>query len=95
MSPSIFLDYAAVTAIWVMTISLFFPMYRLFRGPTLPDRVVALDQISVIFVALIICDVIYSKNVRLLDVALIVSFLLAFGSLIIVRYLYKQNSQND
>jgi multicomponent Na+:H+ antiporter subunit F len=95
MDPSVFLDYAAVTALWLMTISVFFAIYRLFRGPTLTDRVVALDQISVIFVAMIICDVIYSKNAMLLDVALIVSFLLAFGSLIIVRYLYKQNSEND
>jgi len=95
MEPSVFLEYASVTALWLMTISLFFPMYRLFKGPSLSDRVVALDQIAVIVVAMIICDVIYSRNDVLLDVVLIVSFLLAFGSMIIARYLYKQTTQDD
>lgn len=95
MEPTIFLEYASVTALWIMTISLFLPMYRLFRGPTLSDRVVALDQIAVIVVAIIICDVLYSRDSMLLDVVLIVSFLLAFGSMIIARYLYKQKTEDD
>lgn len=95
MEPSVFLEYASVTALWIMTISLFLPMYRLFRGPTLSDRVVALDQIAVIVVAIIICDVLYSRDAMLLDVVLIVSFLLAFGSMIIARYLHKQKTEDD
>ncbi len=95
MEPSVFLEYASASALWLMTISLFLPMYRLFRGPSLSDRVVALDQIAVIVVAMIICEVIYSRNDLLMDVVLIVSFLLAFGSMIIARYLYKQTKQDD
>lgn len=93
MDSSTFLEYSAVAGLWIMTISLVFPLWRLFMGPSLPDRVVALDQIAVIIVGIIICDIIYSKNVLELDVVLVVSFLLAMGSMIIARFLYKQNAE--
>ncbi len=90
-----FLEGAALTALWIMTLSLLFPLYRLFKGPGLPDRVVALDQIAMIVVGMILCEVIYSRDSMLLDVALIISFLLVFGSMIIARYLYKKKIEND
>jgi multicomponent Na+:H+ antiporter subunit F len=93
MDSSTFLDYAAVSGLWIMTISLAFPLWRLFKGPSLPDRVVALDQIAVIIVGIIICDIVYSKNQLELDVVLVVSFLLAMGSMIVARFLYKQNAE--
>ncbi len=93
MDSSTFLQFAAIAALWILTISLAFPIWRLFKGPSLPDRVVALDQIAVIIVGMIICDIIYSKNEIELDVVLIVSFLLAIGSMIIARFIYKQNKE--
>lgn len=94
-SGKIFLEFASLTAFWIMSISLIFPLFRLFKGPTLPDRVVALDQIAFIIVGIIICDVFYKQNVMLLDVVLIVSLNLVFGSMIIARYLYKKQNEND
>jgi len=93
MDSSIFLEYSSLAGLWLMTISLSFPLWRLFKGPSLPDRVVALDQIAVIIVGIIICDIIYSNNEIQLNVALIVSFLLAMGSMIIARFLYKQKTE--
>jgi multicomponent Na+:H+ antiporter subunit F len=92
---NIFLEYASLAALWIMSISLIFPLYRLFKGPTLPDRVVALDQITFIIVGIIICDVFYTRNPMLLDVVLTVSLLLVFGSMIIARYIYKKQNEND
>jgi len=94
-SGRIFLEFASLTAFWIMSLSLIFPLFRLFKGPTLPDRVVALDQIAFIIVGIIICDVFYTQNVMLLDVVLIVSLHLVFGSMIIARYLYKKQNEND
>lgn len=94
-SGKIFLEYASLIALYIMTISLIFPLYRLFKGPTLPDRVVALDQIAFIIVGIIICDVFYYRKAMLLDVVLTVSLLLVFGSMIIARYLYKKQTEND
>jgi len=94
-SGAVFLEKASLTALWIMTLSMLFPLYRLFKGPTLPDRVVALDQIAFIVIGIIICDIFYSRDIMLLDVVLTISFLLVFGSMIIVRYLYKKQSEND
>jgi len=85
-----FLRFAADTAIWVMTLSLLFPLYRLFRGPGLPDRVVALDQIGLIVTGIILCDSVFSDDPMLLDVVLIIAFMLVFGSIIIAHYLHKR-----
>ncbi|MDO8927775.1 MAG: monovalent cation/H+ antiporter complex subunit F [Bacteroidota bacterium] len=85
-----FLENASLTALGIMTLSLLFPLYRLFKGPSLPDRIVALDQIGMIIVGIILCDVIYSRDTMVLDVVLAISFLLVFGSMIIARYLYKK-----
>ena len=94
-SGRIFLEFASLTAFWIMSLSLIFPLFRLFKGPTLSDRVVALDQIAFIIVGIIICDIFYTQNVMLLDVVLIVSLNLVFGSMIIARYLYKKQNEND
>jgi multicomponent Na+:H+ antiporter subunit F len=89
----LFLENVALIALYIFSISLIFPLYRLFRGPSLPDRVVALDQIGVIIVGMMVCDVVHTREKLLLDVVLIVAFILAFGSMIIARYLYKQNKE--
>lgn len=93
-SGKIFLEYASLIALWIMALSLLFPLVRLFRGPSLPDRVVALDQIAFIIVGIIICDVFYTRNAMLLDVVLTVSLLLVFGSMIIARYLHKKQNED-
>jgi multicomponent Na+:H+ antiporter subunit F len=93
MSDGTFVSFAAQTAMWVMTLSLLFPLYRLFRGPSLPDRVVALDQIGLIVTGIIICDAIYSDDSMLLDVVLIIAFMLVFGSIIIAHYLHKKKAE--
>jgi multisubunit Na+/H+ antiporter MnhF subunit len=95
MDNDAFLNWASQAAMWIMTVSLLFPLYRLFKGPGLANRVVALDQIAIIVVSIILCDAIYSRNAMLLDVVLVTSFLLVFGSMIIARYLYKKKFEND
>jgi multicomponent Na+:H+ antiporter subunit F len=93
MAESNFVEIAAQTAMWVMTLSLLFPLYRLFRGPSLSDRVVALDQIGMIVIGIIISDSIFSSDSMLLDVVLIIAFMLVFGSIIIAHYLHKKQSE--
>ncbi len=88
-----FLEHVSLMALYIFSISLVFPLYRLFRGPSLPDRVVALDQIGIIIVGMMVCDVVYTREKLILDVVLVVAFILAFSSMIIARYLYKQNKE--
>jgi multicomponent Na+:H+ antiporter subunit F len=88
-----FLTLMAIVALYLFSISILFPLYRLFKGPSLSDRVVALDQIGVIIIGMMVCDVFLTREKLLLDVVLIVSFILVFSSMIISRYLLKQNKK--
>lgn len=87
-------EYAALAGLGIMTISLVFPMLRLFRGPSLFDRVVALDQVAGIIIGIIFCEMIYSRNIMLIDVVLAVALLLVFSSMIITRYLLKKQKDD-
>ncbi len=94
MNTELILDWAVNMSLGILTISLFWPLIRLFTGPSLPDRVVALDQIALIIVAMILIDVIRSGEVIFVDVVLIVSFILTLGTIIISKFLFK-GSKND
>ncbi|MGM0377163.1 MAG: monovalent cation/H+ antiporter complex subunit F [Bacteroidota bacterium] len=89
-SSDMFLNYSALTALYILSLSLVFPMYRLFKGPSLPDRVVALDQIGLIIMGIMLCEVLYSKEKIILDIVLAVAFVMVFGAMIIARYIYKR-----
>jgi multicomponent Na+:H+ antiporter subunit F len=95
MKSTEFLNNAALIAMLIMTLSLVFPFYRMLKGPGLPNRVVAFDQVALIIVSIILTDAIYSKNQYLIDVVLIVSFILVLGSMMIARYLFKRRAEND
>jgi multicomponent Na+:H+ antiporter subunit F len=62
---------------------------RLVRGPTLPDRVVALDLIAVLAAGFIATDVIATGEPVFLDAALVL-FLVAFlGTVAFAAYVAK------
>lgn len=60
---------------------------RLALGPTAPDRVIALDAIGSVFIAiLVVLSIEYGKSM-LLDVALAFSLLSFIGAIVISKYL--------
>ncbi len=95
INTGLILEYLTLAALYIFSVSLLFPLYRLFKGPSLPDRVVALDQIGVIVVGIIICELLYMNEKIFLDIVLVFAFILVFGAMIIARYLFKQRSSND
>ena len=71
-----------ITIIFAMLIlGMFLSLYRLLRGPTLPDRVVALDLLAILSVGFIAVHAVRSNQAIYLDVALALA-LIAFLSTI-------------
>ena len=87
------LDGAVYVSLGILTLSLFWPFIRLFTGPSMPDRVVALDQITLIVVAIILVDVIYSGELVFVDIVLVISFILTLGTMIISKFLFKSTKK--
>jgi multicomponent Na+:H+ antiporter subunit F len=63
---------------------------RLVKGPSLPDRVIALDLMSVIGIGLIATYAIATGQPILLDVAIILALLSFLGTVAFARYVERR-----
>lgn len=80
-----------VPIVFVMLIlALFLTLFRLVRGPTLPDRVVALDLIAVINVGLMAVYAIDTDQSVLLDVAIVTGLITFLGTTAFAQYLERR-----
>jgi multicomponent Na+:H+ antiporter subunit F len=70
--------------------ALFLAFIRLARGPSLPDRVVALDVITVIVAAILAVDTIDTGRAVFLDAAIILSLIAFLGTVAFARYLERR-----
>jgi len=70
-----------------------FTLYRLIKGPTLQDALVALNSISIIFICILVLYSIQTGNPFFLDIA--ISFLLLdfVGMIAFTKYLGREGSR--
>ncbi len=84
-------DDAVHLAVFVMlTAAIFLAFLRLTRGPTLPDRVVALDLITVITVGFIAAYAIDLDQQVFLDAAIVVALIAFLGTVAFAQYLERR-----
>jgi multicomponent Na+:H+ antiporter subunit F len=70
----------------VLMVSLFLAFIRLFRGPTVPDRVVALDLIAAIVVALFAVYSVVVDQPVFIDAAIVLALIIFLGTVAFARY---------
>lgn len=78
---------------WVLgllAVSFFLTAYRLFRGPTLPDRVAALDLLAVVLMCLIGVFAIQMGEGWFLDGVLVLGLLGFLSTVAFSRYMEKE-----
>ncbi len=78
----------------MLSAALFLAFVRLARGPSLPDRVVALDLMSVITVGLIAAYAIDVDQRVFLDAALVVALIAFLGTVAFAQYV-ERRGRND
>jgi multicomponent Na+:H+ antiporter subunit F len=74
----------------MLGLSLFMAFVRLIRGPSLPDRVVALDLIAVITVAMISAYAIGTNQQVFLDVAIVLALITFLGTIAFAQYVERR-----
>ncbi len=80
------IDVWLLTAL-ILMIWIFLSIIRAVAGPTLPDRVVALDTVNTLMVAImIILSVVYSEIIYV-DIAIVYALLSFVATLYIARYI--------
>lgn len=88
LAAAIALAYVALAAALAITFA------RLLRGPTLLDRVVALDLVAFLVVGLVGVAAIDTGERALIDVALTVALVAFIGSVVYARFL-EQEGRRD
>jgi multicomponent Na+:H+ antiporter subunit F len=81
-----------LTAVFaLLSIALIFALFRLLRGPTLPDRVVALDLTAAIVICFIAVYAVATKQALFLDLAM-VSGLIVFIATVAFAYFIEKGT---
>lgn len=71
----------------MLAVALVLALFRVVRGPTLPDRFVAVDLIGVISVGFLAVSAIEMEQPVLLDAAIVVALIAFLGTVASARYL--------
>lgn len=85
------IDIILTVVIVVLAASAILVLYRFIKGPTLPDRVTAIDLITTIVIAIIVVFSILWKSPNFFDVAVVLSLISFLGSISYAFYITKRN----
>ena len=77
--------------IWIWSVILSFAIFsvllRFLKGPTLPDRVIALDMLTTITTGVLVLISVFIDNYVLLDISLVYAILAFVSVIVMARYL--------
>lgn len=84
------LSIVSAIALAMLSIALSLAFVRLARGPSLPDRVIALDLISVLAAAIAATYAIAAAQAVFLDVAIVLALISFLGTVAFARFVERQ-----
>lgn len=84
-----FVELTCLACFGILAVALVLAAVRAFRGPSLADRVVALDLAAVVFVALAAVLCVSSGDAVFLDAATVVALVAFLGTVAFARYLER------
>ena len=82
-------EIALAIATLFLAAALILSVYRLVKGPSLADRVVALDLISMILAGKILVYILLTGQTIYLDAIVVLAIIAFFGTVAFARYLEK------
>jgi multicomponent Na+:H+ antiporter subunit F len=94
MTPQVFLDVSEDFALGALVLAVLLTLIRLFRGPGLADRIVALDLLTSLSVSLIGLMALRNGIVLQLDIALALCLVGFVSTIALARYLLAQAVAN-
>ena len=94
MTPEDFLSFATDAGFVMVVAAVVLAFVRLVRGPTLADRVVALDMMTVLIVAFCGLFAITSGEEAFLDVAIVLALVGFLATVALARYAERQMARS-
>ena len=91
MSPQQLVGGAVVAAMYVVGLAMMMALVRLLRGPTVPDRVLALDTLFVATIAQMILFGMHLGTAVYFEVALIIAMLGFVSTVVLSKYVIRRD----
>jgi len=85
--------FVLIFALPLLTLAVLLVFIRLVRGPSLPDRVVALDLMTTLGVGIIAAYAIGTNQAIFLDIATIIALISFLGTIAFAYYIQKRVEQ--
>jgi len=74
----------------MIILAMFLALIRLVRGPSLPDRVVALDLLTVLSAAMLALDTLATRQTVFIDAAIVLALISFLSTVAFARYLERR-----
>jgi multicomponent K+:H+ antiporter subunit F len=85
------IDTAVIVAMHAIGVALLLSLYRLLRGPTMPDRILALDTLYVNTIALMILFGMHLDSSIYFEAALVIAMLGFVGTVMLSKYVMRRD----
>ncbi len=85
------IEMAIVASMYVVGIAMLLSLWRLVRGPGVPDRILALDTLSINAIALLILDGMYLGSEIYFEAALIIAMLGFVTTVVLCKYVLRRD----
>ena len=85
------IDTAVVVSLYAVGVALLLGLYRLLRGPSVPDRILALDTLYINTIALLILFGMYLDSSIYFEAALIIAMLGFVGTVMLSKYVMRRD----
>lgn len=95
MSGAVVLEHATSFALLVLVLALLLTVVRIVRGPTLADRILALDLITTLGLGFVAVIAVRTGFMLYLDIAIALGLLGFLSTVAFARYLLKAAERRD
>lgn len=87
------LEFATHFAQITLSIAILVAVFRIIKGPTLPDRVVAMDLIGVLAVGLIVVLAASTRVRAVLDAAIVIALIAFVATVAYATYIEREHAE--
>jgi multicomponent K+:H+ antiporter subunit F len=85
------IEHAINFAFWSITVAMLMAFWRLVRGPSLPDRILALDTLNIDAIALLVLYGMKIGSEMYFEAALVIAMLGFFSTLVLSKYILRRD----
>jgi multicomponent K+:H+ antiporter subunit F len=83
------IDFAIPVAMFIIAVAIALNLWRLAIGPSIPDRILALDTMYINAIALLVLFGIYQKTALYFEAALLIAVMGFVGTVALSKYLLR------